>query len=268
MNYTCNAMLSLLFLSGSVHAAFDATVAFEKKCSSCHTIGGGVLKGPDLKGVGKRRSSDWIVKFVQSSSSLIASGDVEAVKLFNQFEQKEMPDQNLSKEDVLELIAFIETGGTQTQAVAARSALDATDQDKARGRELFLGSIRLSGGGPPCVSCHSVGIHGPLGGGTLAKDLTHTYSAYKDQGLSVALKKLAFPVMGDVFAGRGLTDQESFEIKSFLYEEDLNAPPTPDYQKNFAFLGLGGLVMAMGVIDLSWRRRRTKSVRRSRGGLR
>ena len=261
---------AFVFISVSCNAvaAFDPAQTFEKKCSSCHSIGGGDLKGPDLKGVTERHGTDWLKKFIKSADSMIQAGDPKAVEIYNQYGQKDMPDQKLSDDEIEQLLAFIEGGGTQEVALDVKSALDATEEDKENGRKLYLGLMPFSKGGPACVSCHTVGSHGPLGGGTLATDLTHIYSDYKDKGLSVALKKLGFPVMEDVYAGKELTDEEAYQLKAFLYSEDMTGAQLGGAQKKFIFLGLGGLVLAMGFIDFSWRRRRKKSVRRFGGGLR
>lgn len=261
------SVLALLF-SFPTYAAFDPAGAFDKKCSSCHSIGAGVIKGPDLKDVKTRRAEPWLIKFIQSSDAMIKSGDAQAVKIYNEFKQMDMPDQKLTDSEVVELLQFIESGKVQEPSLTAKSALNATDEEKSQGRDLFLGITPLKNGGVACVSCHSAGSHGALGGGTLAKDLTHVYSSYKDNGLSVALKKLAFPVMEEVFLNKSLTDEESYQLKAFFYQEDMTGSPLPNSQKKFLFLGASGLVLAMGVIDFSWRRRRKNSVRRFRGGLR
>ncbi len=255
-------------LASPVNAAFDAATAFEKKCSGCHTIGGGVLKGPDLKGVGSRRDNAWLVKFVQSSATMIESGDAEAVKLFNQFEQREMPDQRLSDAEVLEVVKYIEGGVTTASTKKVKSALDATPEDIAKGKAYFMGVTRFKNGGTACISCHSAGDAGALGGGVLAKDLTTVYSTYKDEGLSMALELLAFPIMVTVFENKALTEEEIYALKAFFYTTDLAGVPTPNYQKKFLFLGIGGTVLSLGVIDFTWRRRRKNSVRRPGGGVR
>lgn len=254
-------------------AAFDPAQTFEKKCSSCHTIGGGVLKGPDLKGVGARRDPEWLVKFITSSADMIASGDADAVKLYNQFEQKDMPDQRLSPSEIKQIVQYIESGGSDAATLTIKSALQAKPEDIQAGMDLFLGKKPLVNGGPSCVSCHSVGSYGPLGGGTMAKDLTGVYSQYKDQGLTVALNKLAFPVMTGVFADKPLTEDESYQIKAFFFDSDKAFPAKKDaaaksIEKRFLFLGLGGTALMLGVIDFTWRRRRKSSVRRDEGGIR
>lgn len=249
-------------------AGIDPAAEFTKRCSSCHTIGGGVLKGPDLKGVTERRSMEWLLKFVKSSDAMIQGGDPEAVKLYQQFNQIDMPDVKLSEADIRTLLEFIGSGRQPAATAKVKSALDATPAEIAAGRALYLGATRLVNGGPACVSCHSVGSHGALGGGTLAKNLSNAYSGYKDEGLSIALKNVAFPVMSEVYGQRKLTDDEIFQLKAFLYEADKAGPSSTNFQKKFLFLGLGGVVVTMGIIDFSWRRRRKHSVRKHKGGLR
>lgn len=248
--------------------AFDAAQTFQKKCTSCHTIGGGVLVGPDLKGITERRSSEWIIKFVQSSGSVIKGGDVEAVKLYNQFNQKDMPDHALADQDILAIVKYIESGNATASAGQIKPADKAVDQDIQFGRQIYLGQKPLANAGPACVSCHSVGTEGPLGGGTFAKDLTHVFSRYQDKGLDAALKNIAFPVMAQVYATQALTEDEIYQLRSYLYLTDRTLEESDSGQKKFIFLGTGGAVFMMGVIDFVWRRRRKNSVRRTRGGLR
>jgi mono/diheme cytochrome c family protein len=248
--------------------AFDAAQTFEKKCSSCHSIGGGVVIGPDLKDVSKRYKSEWIVKFVQSSGNVIESGDPVAVKLYNDFKQKDMPDQNFSEQEILDIIKFIDLGAQQTAGGAIKPSANATPEDVLKGEHIYLGLQSLTKGGPACVSCHSVSDYGALGGGTLAKDLTHAFSLYQDKGLTAALKNIAFPVMQGIYAGKELTDDENHQLRAFLYSADRNLEPARGMQKKFIFLGVVGVVLALGIIDFTWRRRRKKSVRKFRGGLR
>ena len=247
--------------------ALDAPDAFEKKCSSCHSIGGGDDVGPDLKGVTERRDPKWLVRFIQESQTVIQSGDPVAVELFNKFRQKKMPDQDLSEADVLALLDFIKSGGAGAAKTAeSKSALKATPEDIERGRKIFTGEIRLAKGGPACVSCHSAGDTAYLGGGTLGPDLTPAYSNYNDTGLSKVLTKITFPTMAEIYAAKSLTPDEVFQIKAYLYQVDKAGPVTAGYQKKFLFLGVLGLFVGLGVIDFSWRSRRRKSSRPTIGG--
>jgi mono/diheme cytochrome c family protein len=258
---------TFVFCSVNVQA-FDAAQKFDKKCASCHTIGDGDLIGPDLKGISKKRDEAWLVKFIQSPDDMIQAGDPEAVKLYNKYEQMDMPDQKLSKEQIIAILKFIESGGKVDEDLNVKSATKATKEDIEQGKLIFLGSKRLTNGGPACISCHSAGESAPLGGGSLAKDLTNVYGKFKDKGISVALSKLAFPVMSTVYDGKQLTDEENFQIKSFLYAVNKEGSPQSGTQKKFLFLALGGLIITMGMIDFTWRRRRKNSVRNDQGGIR
>jgi mono/diheme cytochrome c family protein len=261
-------LTATFWISREVVAAFDPSQTFDKKCSSCHTVGGGLLKGPDLKDVTKRRPHDWLIKFVQSPMDVINSGDPYAVKIYNEANQSEMPDQRLTADEITEILKFVESGGVGAATAKIKSALESKSEDAAKGLALFLGSRAFKNGGPACVSCHSVGDYGTLGGGTLAKDLTQVYSRYKDDGLSVALQKLAFPVMQETFANKTLTDDEVFQLKAFFYQSDKEGTQNLGFQKKFIFLGLGGVVLVLGGIDFIWRRRRKSSIRRAQGGIR
>ncbi len=261
------ALLGTLLYAAALHAAFDAAEYYEKKCSSCHTVGGGDDVGPDLKGVGERRSEDWLIKMIQSSQSMISAGDPVATQLFEKFKRKKMPDHDLSPDEVKQLLAFIQQGGPVEKPIDDKPATAATPQDIQLGQELFLGSRPLANGGPACISCHSVGSQGPLGGGSLALDLTQVYSRYEDAGLSKALRKTGFNIMREIYVPRPLTGEEAFALKAFLFQADRQGQESTGFQKKFVFLGVGGCVLFLGLMDLSWRKRRKKTAKPSHGGL-
>ncbi len=264
--YVGYVLVASNLLVSSLGYAIDAAETFEKKCSSCHSIGGGDDVGPDLKGVNDRRDSKWLIRFIQESQTIVQSGDAVAVELFNNFRQKKMPDQDLSEADILQLLEFIKGGGGPAKTSENKSALKATPNDIELGRSLFSGSMRLSKGGPACVSCHTAGQLQYLGGGSLGPDLTQAYSNYNDTGLSKVLTKITFPTMAEIYAAKPLTNDEVFQIKAFLYTVDRAGPVTAGYQKKFLFLGILGLFIGLGVIDFAWRSRRRKSSRPTAGG--
>ncbi len=55
---------------------------FRQNCSSCHTIGGGRLAGPDLKDASKRRPRPWLREFIRDPKAVIDRGDPYAQKIF------------------------------------------------------------------------------------------------------------------------------------------------------------------------------------------
>ncbi len=54
---------------------------FKAKCAACHTIGGGKLVGPDLKGVTTQRDAAWLKQFIAEPDKVLASGDPLATQL-------------------------------------------------------------------------------------------------------------------------------------------------------------------------------------------
>src|SRR3989338_6361636 len=96
---------------------------FQQRCAACHSIGGGRLVGPDLKGVNDKRPEDWLLKFTKSSQALVKSGDKTAMALFEEFNKIPMPDQALSDEQIKKVLAHIkETGGSPAAGKEIASA--------------------------------------------------------------------------------------------------------------------------------------------------
>ncbi len=252
-------VMSAMFLSEA--EAFDSPAYFDKNCSSCHSVGGGDDVGPDLKGVVDRRPTDWLVKFIQSSQSLISSGDEAANDLFNKFKKRKMPDQDLKVEEVMALLDYIKAGGPAQVSQDSLPASKASIEDILKGKNIFEGRIALEKGGASCISCHSVDGLAALGGGVLGPSLTQAYSKYEDKGLSKSLAKPGFKVMKEHYADHALTESEVFSLKAFLYDVDKRGSVGEDQQNKFMFLGIGGVLIILGITDFSWRRRRRKHMK-------
>jgi mono/diheme cytochrome c family protein len=193
---------------------------FAKKCGSCHTLGEGDKTGPDLLGVTKRRDQKWLTTFIRTPGAVIDSGDATANELLGKFKGVRMGDQTLSDEELTGLLGYVDEcttkGGCKLAMGPVKPARDATPADVAAGRALFEGSAPLAAGGPPCISCHNVRGVGLLGGGTLAKDLTHAFARLGEQGTTSALASTPFPLMNSVYVAQPLRDAEAFKIKAFM----------------------------------------------------
>lgn len=94
---------------------------FTTNCTVCHAISERVV-GPALAGVTERRTTPWLVQFIQNSQKLIQSGDSEAVALYNEFNKVQMPSFDyFSEEEVLSILAYIENE-SKAPAVGAADA--------------------------------------------------------------------------------------------------------------------------------------------------
>ncbi len=77
-------------------------------CNACHSIGEGKKIGPDLEGVTERHDEAWLIKFIQSSQTMVNAGDAEAVKLFEEYNKIPMPDNAFSEDETKALLNYIE----------------------------------------------------------------------------------------------------------------------------------------------------------------
>jgi nitrate reductase gamma subunit len=202
------------------HASADPAEAkkiFTTRCTACHTFGKGVKVGPDLKGVTERRQRPWLLKFVRSSSTVIASGDATAVELFGQFNQMRMPDWvDLTEDQVNSIMDWLATNGPDQQDIDARLAESATLAEIESGRQLFHGERPFVNGGTACVSCHSIRDGGHTVGGSLAADLTDMFSIYQDGAVTQFLKHPCFRRLPESTSASFLSREEQFYIKGYL----------------------------------------------------
>jgi mono/diheme cytochrome c family protein len=235
---------------------------FNEWCVECHTIGGGVLVGPDLAGISERRSMEWLIKAVQNSEALIEAGDPIAVALYAEFEEMAMPEVPLSDEEVVAVIEY-----TKTAATGGPTAVEPapTAEAIARGQDLFQGTARLANGGPACNACHDVKNDAVTGGGTLSKDLTTAYSRIGGPGVRSLVGKAPFPVMRDAYGGKSLTDDEVAALVAFLQHADSEGEleSAPDYGARLTVGGIVGTAVLLGLYSLFWRRRKRLSVYQS-----
>jgi len=61
---------------------------FKRKCKSCHRLTEGVMVGPSLAGVTKRRTEEWLHKWLKNPRKMIKEGDPIATELAKQFKKK------------------------------------------------------------------------------------------------------------------------------------------------------------------------------------
>jgi len=252
--------------------ANDGKQIFEQKCMGCHTIGGGKLAGPDLKGVTELRDIDWLTAWLKAPDQVLASGDPIATEMLAEFNNISMPNMALSDSDVAALIAYFqqvdgtapvepEPAPTQTNAAASESTTSQQPTDSAQqpsaitgdplfGEQIFQGKIELQNGGVACVACHSVEGIGVVGGGALGPNLTHVYTRYGQNGLAAALGSLPFPTMQGVFGGKPLTASEQADLLAYFANADKGSE-TPNQQNFWMVLGSGSaltVVLFIGMV--------------------
>jgi mono/diheme cytochrome c family protein len=242
-----------------------AGLLFEKKCFSCHNIGGGDKKGPDLEGLTGRRSQQWITNFIKSPSSVFAKGDSDAVLLFKKFAPEKMPDQDISDDQIisiLELITKLTKDKKKFVPLSLKLPREIKQSDIPIGKKLFSGEIKFQHKIPPCVTCHSIGGVGILGGGTLGPELTKSGAKFSDAELVAILNSPTFPNMAKLLVDKKFTDDELVALVAFLKDAKKSVVTSNDTKFKIILIGMVLLIIVIFFISLLLKNR-TMGVRRA-----
>lgn len=93
-----------------------AAEMFRNNCASCHSIGKGKIIGPDLKGVtDKYFDNKWLISFIKDAPKLIASGDKNAIKIFEEYNKVSMPPSRLTEQEIVEVLRYIDKISNQIE---------------------------------------------------------------------------------------------------------------------------------------------------------
>lgn len=243
----------------ALQSAQAGAAIFTSKCAACHTIGGGPLLGPDLKGITSQRSPEWLTKWISNPAQLVAQGDPIAVQIVKQY-PIEMPNLGLSPTEVASVIAYIEAQSASGAVTAPPAAAALPAGGPVDGKEYFIGSRPFQNGGPACIGCHSVAGLGALGGGTLGPDLTPAISKFGEAGLAAFLANPPTPTMNAIWSRQPLTPEEQGSLRLFLQDVGVEQRSGEVIGQLAGLTVLGGVVL-LGVAQLTWRRR-LRGVRR------
>lgn len=264
-------ILVSIFISTSILNAQSGAELYKTHCAACHTVGGGKMVGPDLKGISELRSEEWLVNWIKSSRSLIDSGDSVAIEIFHEFNQIPMPDQNLTDAEVKDVLVYINTQSASTAGSASantepqeplKSSEDATAEEILLGQHIFDGSRRLSAGGPSCISCHNIATDKVIPGGLLAKDLTTVFTRMGgDAGLTGILNAPPFPAMTESYKDKPLTKDEIYALTAFLNEvEKESTTQTATATSPLLVYGFIAFAVWILIIFLVWYNRKKYAV--------
>lgn len=100
---------------------------FNSNCAACHALDRKGI-GPALRDVGAKYDRDWLYRWIRNSQEMVAAGDKDAVKIFEEYNGSVMtPFPQLSDADIDNILAY-------------------TDQPKAEPK------VDIAGGGPVTAS--------------------------------------------------------------------------------------------------------------------
>ncbi|HEX7366528.1 MAG TPA: cytochrome c3 family protein [Pelobium sp.] len=108
--------------AGPTGDAAAGEALFKANCSACHALNKRVL-GPALAGVNEKQSNEWLHKWIKNSSAFIASGDKDAVAIFEEYNKVAMPSfAQLSDGDIDNILTYIKEAGAEKPAAATATA--------------------------------------------------------------------------------------------------------------------------------------------------
>ena len=262
---------TIFVLASGTILAQDPAAFYRQNCAACHSIGGGPRVGPALKDVSARRDRAWLARFVENPRAVIDSGDVYARDLVAKSHGLVMPavkglDQSKT-EALLDYIDAQSKPGTDASGQKAAAERAFTAADVERGQEIVLGIRRLSGGGAPCISCHTLRDLPGLGGGRLGPDLTRSYERLGGaSSLKGWLGSPPTPTMQAAYRSHAFTPGEVLALVAYFESASRQdaAHPAPKRSPPFLtslLIGLGGSLVGLVLLDEFWRKR-FRAVRR------
>lgn len=142
---TLAAMFIALPFAMQAQTPSQGAQIFEKSCYSCHNIGGGDKKGPDLKGVTTRRTRDWLHEFIKTPSAMNRSDNSDAQAVFRKYAPEVMPDQAITADQIDALIALIEDYSKRNKTffpAGAKLARQIIPADVDEGYLIFTGQSK------------------------------------------------------------------------------------------------------------------------------
>jgi len=179
--------------------------AFVTRCSGCHTIGGGPMKGPDLLPATRWAAADLrvAIKKMEKHAGPLTEADLDLLAGL------------LRAADVKDRLE------AERQRAVTVMAATLDPPDPAIGEALFTGTRALKNGGLPCAACHRVGARG----GALGPDLTQLKERLPRVAMLSAFEGANYPVMRPAYAARPVTKQEALHLASFFEERAPSALP-------------------------------------------
>jgi len=211
----------------------SAAAAYAMKCMGCHTIGGGVLSGPDLKNAATYPRQTVLdgIKRMEKNVGPISDGDLAM-----------LADFLLAPDAAARIDAH-------RQQVQMREAASMAPPNAELGRALFTGRTAFANGGAACAACHQAGGQG----GNLAVSLEDAFSRLGAQPLQATTETPGFPVMRAIYTPRPVSKQEAVHIVKYLEEISKNPAAPASFPMHLA--GIGGTAVVLVLLGKSTAKR-------------
>jgi len=111
---------------------------FNSLCAACHKRYKRST-GPALNGVTEKRGTDWLYRWIKDSPGMIASGDPEAIAIYEEFNKTAMtPFPQLSDGDIDNILAYVEQPKPEPAAIPGGGSTGGGDATGGISTDIFL----------------------------------------------------------------------------------------------------------------------------------
>ncbi|WP_366922521.1 c-type cytochrome [Metallumcola ferriviriculae] len=181
-----------------------------ENCINCHTIlGNGAYFAPDLTKEASKRSSDWLMKFLQNpdavmpgtamSSVQLDAADAENVVRFlewvNEVDTNDWPPEAIMSSD---------SSSTRTGQEQEGSGADSGKGSGLDGKNIFLTA--------GCTNCHTVDDRG----GNVGPDLSHIGGKRSDKYLRNIISSPGSVIPGSIMPAADLSEEKLDALVNYL----------------------------------------------------
>jgi nitrite reductase (NO-forming) len=85
--------------------AVQGKLAFESKCLACHSVGQGRKLGPDVAGVTRRRTDEWLARWLKAPEKMLET-DAAAKAMLKEYNNIPMPNQSLTDAEIRQYLKY------------------------------------------------------------------------------------------------------------------------------------------------------------------
>lgn len=105
-------LMNVVVLSAQVDLEHGEKL-YKANCASCHKIDKKLI-GPALQGVTEKRSQEWLIKWIRNNVELRASGDQDAIQIFEEYNGSLMNVYpQFSDDDILSILAYVDNAAVE-----------------------------------------------------------------------------------------------------------------------------------------------------------
>lgn len=120
-------VISSMFIVNTASAETGENI-FKTNCAACHKLSSKKTTGPGLAGVTDKREKAWLAAWIKNSGELIASGDADAIALFDEYNKMPMPAYTqFSDSEIDGLIDFLAANAAAEAAPASGGSVASVD---------------------------------------------------------------------------------------------------------------------------------------------